>query len=133
MSLNLPFAVMSDTAKQAIIAAAAVGREQELWQYQLNIDNYTHMLATLPQGDWTEDIAPYKGVPLAQVPAALQQAVSNYTYRDQLAATLVTETIEQNKSLLVYNALVSQLPQDTAHALIQAAANPQVVISSQGT
>ncbi len=90
-------------------ADALVMRERELYQYDVNITNYTAMLADLPEGEWPENLVQYKGVPLEQVPDELDAEVDAYNYRDRLRKLLKTEKAERAKSLRVYETLLSQM------------------------
>jgi hypothetical protein len=123
--MALQFMSITDDEKQAIVADAIVGRERELWSYQLNIDNYVAMLAALPQGDWPAALAQFKQLrPEAvaeAVPMENAQAVHDLLYRDKIAYLLGTEKIEQGKSIRVLDALLTQLPAGQAQALVTAA------------
>ena len=107
---------LSITAQQhdSNIADALVMRERELYQYDLNIGNYSAMLQSLPDGEWPEQIAQFKGKPLDQVPDELDAEVETYNYRDKLKMLLRTETAERNKSFLVYQTLLAKMPTDQA-------------------
>ena len=49
------------------LALNVVHREREVHQYQINIDNYTAMLAALPQGEVPAEIAPYMDTPTEEL------------------------------------------------------------------
>lgn len=116
------------TQKQTyeVLALAVVAREHELHGYQINIDNYTHMLEALPKGAWPVHLEAYRGITentvADVVPPALHEQVSDLLYRDKIQRLLVTERMEQRKSRFVYDALVAQLPVDTAQSLVAQAA-----------
>ena len=103
------------------IADAIVGREQELFSYDINITNYEIMLATLPQGEWPENLAQYKRSTLDQVPDELDETVSQYQYRDRIKTLLKTERLERNKAQRIYEALLSQIPEADRATVIAAA------------
>ena len=99
------------------IADNVVARERELYQYDLNINNYEIMLAELPTGDWPEHLVQYKGKTADQVPDEHDDEVGDLNYRDRLRGLLKTERAERKKSELVYNTLIGQLPEnETARA-----------------
>lgn len=100
-------------------------REAELYQYDLNIDNYTAMLAQLPAGDWPEHLVQYKGKTADQVPDEYDNEVIALSYRDRLRALLKTEKSERKKSELVYETLKAQL--HTEKKALQAAVDAAVV------
>jgi hypothetical protein len=88
---------ITDQHRYETIATAVVQREHEIFHYQINIDNYTTMLAA----DWSPE---------------------EQGYKDKIAALLVTEKAEQSKAKRVYDALKAQLPADQSETLIKAAA-----------
>lgn len=94
------------------LADALVMREQELYQYDVNITNYSAMLAELPTGEWPENLVQYRGKPLDQVPDELDAEVDALNYRDRLRKLLKTEKAEREKSLRVYQTILSQMPTD---------------------
>jgi hypothetical protein len=103
------------------LAFSAVHREQEIFQYDVNIANYEAVLTSLPQGDWPENLVQYQHSTPDQIPDELDQTVLDYQYRDRLRYLLKTERIERSKSFKVYEALLSQLPADQRETLIMAA------------
>ena len=103
------------------VAEAIVGREQEIYHYDLNITNYEAMLAALPSDDWPENLVQYQRSTLDQVPDELDQTVADYQYRDRLRLLLKTERLERSKSYRVYQALLAQLPEDQKETLIASA------------
>lgn len=115
------FYTINTEAKYAAIADAIVGREREIFSYELNISNYEAMLAALPDTEWPENLVQYKNVTLDRVPDELDEQVNSYQYRDRLRFLVKTEKLERSKSVRVYEALISQLPEDQRDALIAAA------------
>lgn len=103
------------------IADAVVGREQEIFSYDINIGNYETMLPTLPQGAWPENLVQYQRSTLDQVPDELDQTVSDYQYRDRIKSLLKTERLERNKAVKIYQALLSQIPEADRVTVIAAA------------
>lgn len=112
--------------KLDFLAENVIHRTREIYHYQINIDNYTLMLAMLPAGEWPEPLAMYKKAkPEDFIPALSEidaETVSNYQQRDNLKILLATEKFQQAKSQSVLNAIVSQLPVGAEYdTLIQAA------------
>jgi hypothetical protein len=107
------------------LAINVVHREREFHQYQINIDNYTAMLAALPQGDIPSDIAPYMDTPTEDLPAFIPletiQLISDYQWRKRISVLIRTEAIEQNKVKRILDALKAQLPADQLDTLVAAA------------
>jgi hypothetical protein len=98
------------------LVAAAFGREMEYYYYQINIDNYTAMLVTLPQGGWPEELLQYKEAATDKLPESLSDdvvvTISEYQYRDKICNLLRTEKIEQSKAARVRDALKTQIGAD---------------------
>lgn len=105
--------MITEQEKQMILVVNAFHREMDIQQYQINIDNYTHMLENLPQGEWDEDISVYANSTIADLPHSLTDEqvarFTNLSYRDHLRFLIRTERNEQNKTTLIRNALKSQI------------------------
>ena len=117
----MSFYTISDQVKQNAIAEAIVGREMEIFSYDMNISNYEIVLSALPTGDWPEHLAQYQYSTLDKVPDEYDQLVSDYQYRDRIRLLLKTERLERNKAFKIFEALVSQLPADQVATLVAAA------------
>jgi hypothetical protein len=104
------------------LALNVVHREREVHQYQINIDNYTAMLAALPQGEVPTEIAPYMDTPTEELPAFIPletiQLIADYQYRKRITFLIRTEAIEQGKAKRVLDALKAQIPADQLDALV---------------
>ena len=116
------------------LALNVVHREREVHQYQINIDNYTAMLAAMPQGEPPAEILQYMSTKTEElsfdVPLETVQAVADYQYRDRIRYLIRTEAIEQNKAKQVLNALKAQIPADQLDALV---AEALVIVNAQTT
>ena len=110
------------------LAMHFVLREKEVYQYQVNIDNYTLMIAALPQGDVPSEIAQYVGtkpdnhtkiddLPMEYTDEQID-LVTKYQYRVNLKLLLRAEKAEQSKSKAVLETLRNQLPADQLDALV---------------
>jgi hypothetical protein len=115
------FYSVSNTDKYNILADNVVMREREIMSYDINITNYTAMLAALPEDEWPSHLAQYKTATLDQVPDELDDIVSQYQYRDRLRYLIKTEKAERAKSFRVYEALIAQIPEAERDTLIGAA------------
>lgn len=113
------------------IADAIVGREAEIFSYEMNITNYEIMLTTLPTDDWPNHLVQYQYVTLDRVPDEYDATVSEYQYRDRLRLLLKTERLERSKSVKIYEALLSRLPEETKADLIAAAHTRYLALTSQ--
>lgn len=98
------------------LVAAAFNRELEIYQYQINVDNYAVMLAALPQENWPDDLIQYKEAAIDKLPESLDDdailAISEHQYRDRIRNLLRTEKVEQSKSVRVRDALKVQIGAD---------------------
>jgi hypothetical protein len=98
------------------LVVAAFHREMEVYQYQINIDNYGVMIAALPQGDWPSNLLSYKNTPSEALPENLDDVsiglVADYQYRDKIRNLLRSERVEQSKAARVRDALKSQIGAD---------------------
>jgi len=123
---------MSDTItaaqKKANLAKNIVAREHEVYGYQVNIDNYTALIALLPS-EWPVELAQYQNLTpdqiVDQVPEVDIQEVSDLLFRAKILKLLKTETIEQGKAKHIYDALVSQIDPSELDALLATAAAAQ--------
>lgn len=97
----------ADELQQAIAQ-----READIAHYQVNIDNYTAMIGMLPKF-WPADLAQYRNTPPVDLfevlPFDLIQLVSDLQFKEKLERTLVTERLEQRKSMFVLKALQQKL------------------------
>lgn len=123
---------ITEESKINTLAVGCVYRENEVHQYQINIDNYNQIFSSLPQGDIPDDIAQYIGTKpenhtkLEDLPLDFSDEkialISLYQYRVQIQILLRTEKAEQAKSKSILNAMKDQLPVDTRDQLILDAA-----------
>jgi hypothetical protein len=109
------------TETEGVIAENICHREQEFMQYQINIDNYTALLAKLPQEDWPEELKQYQGLSADRIPSEHQAQCNALNYRDRIRAILATEKQEQAKSEAVLDVLIDRIPQERRKAAIDAA------------
>lgn len=121
--------IITEQEKLNNLVFHAYHRELEINGYQVNIDNYTMMLATLPTGDWPESISQYRNTPIAELPHSLTdeevQLATDYNYRDYLRNILRTEKAEQSKSIRLLDVMKTQIGQDYS-TLVQAFKATQV-------
>lgn len=120
---------MTPEQKNAFLASNVLHREAEIEAYQINIDNYSLMLAALPDGEWPEGLKQYAGTSVENLPDDMSedtvQTISDYQYRDRLRKLLRSERMEQGKSQRVLNALIAQIPEDKRALVLEEAAAHQ--------
>ena len=111
------------------LVVAAFHREMEVYQYQINVDNYGVMLAALPQGDWPSNLLNYKGTTTDALPEHLSDSdvglIADYQYRDKIRNLLRSEKVEQSKASRVRDALKSQIGADYDALIAAYKANQQ--------
>lgn len=98
------------------LVQAAYYRELEVYQYQINIDNYNVMLSALPTDEWPMHLGMYVNTPIDQLPIAMTDQdvdlVNDYQYRDRLRVAVRSERAEQSKAARVLEALKTQIGAD---------------------
>lgn len=114
---------ISEEERLQTLALNVVSREFEVSSYDLNIRNYTNILASLPSGEWPEQILPYKGIDIGSVPHEHVEMFATYSFRDRLDYLLRTEVNERTKSYMLYQAMYNQLPTDQIQTLLDWAYN----------
>jgi Tfp pilus assembly protein PilO len=105
-----------------IISNAYVGRVQEVHMYQINIDNFTIMLAGFPSDNISDELSHYLDVEIKDLPESLTdeevQLITDYKYKAELTKRIRTEKAEQSKAQRVLDALKSQIPADQLDTLV---------------
>jgi hypothetical protein len=108
--------MLTDQEKQAGLVMNAFHREMEIYGYQINIDNYTTMLAALPADAWPADLEAFKTVKTEDLPDELSDdqvaQIGDYQYRDRLRVLVRTEKAEQNKSMRIRDVIKAQIGAD---------------------
>lgn len=112
------FTSLSQLDRDVIVAHNIHAREMELFTYELNKENYKHILGSmkdLPE-EWPEELVQFQAMSAQQLSDTVSteklELTNQLAYRDRLRHLLITESIEQEKSLKVLNALLSQLPDE---------------------
>jgi len=93
-------------------------RIDEVAGYQVNIDNYTAILALLP-AECPDRLTPYiassiEALAETTMPFEDLEILSDLKFRKQLSARLISEKLEQRKSSLVLTVLKARMEQDYA-------------------
>jgi hypothetical protein len=105
--------MISDQEKLAALVMNSFHREMEIYGYQLNIDNYSTMLLTLPVDGWPSDLEAFKPVKTEDLPDELTDEqvaqIADLQYRDRLRVLVRTEKAEQNKSIRIRDVLKAQI------------------------
>ena len=111
------------TAADAILA-----REDEVKHYQINIDNYTEILATFADlpATWPDLLVQYRGLTVAQIQTLdvdddTFTTVSRLQHRDRIRSLLRSEKAEQAKSQATLTALINRIPAERLESALAAA------------
>ena len=108
--------MLTDQERQAGLVMNAFHREMEIYGYQINIDNYTTMLAALPADDWPADLEAFRSIKTEDLPHELTDdqvaQIGDYQYRDRLRVLVRTEKAEQNKSIRIRDVIKAQIGAD---------------------
>jgi hypothetical protein len=88
------------------LALAIEMREQEVYQYQTNINNYTAMLAACITDPWPQRLLPYRGMGRDQLAQAIADdddldLASQLAFRDELRFRIRSEKMECSKSKMM--------------------------------
>lgn len=108
--------MITDDEHKDNLVAHAFGREREEYDYQVNIDNYTAILAGLPTGDVPTEIGPYMHLKVEDLPLSMDDAtvqlIADYQFRNRVQLLLRTERIEQSKTRRVKDVIKAQIGPD---------------------
>lgn len=94
------------------LAMAIEMRENEVYQYQTNINNYSAMLAACIQDSWPQRLLPYRGMGRDQLAQSIADdddldLASQLAFRDELRFRIRSEKIECNKSKMMLASAVA--------------------------
>ena len=107
----MPHSTITNQEKEDQALVAILSRETEVQDYQVNVDNYTTMLLTLPSTGWPDTLKQYKGFTNQQIAERVSDAdmdvVSDLVFADRVSFLLKTEKLEQRRAKMVYDALVA--------------------------
>jgi hypothetical protein len=97
---------ITQTEHDKNLALAIEMREQEVYQYQTNINNYTAMLAACITDPWPQRLLPYRGMGRDQLAQAIADdddldLASQLAFRDELRLRIRSEKMECNKSRMM--------------------------------
>jgi len=105
--------VVTQTEHLDTLVTNSYHREKEVYQYQVNVDNYTVMLTGLPQDNIPTSLANYANTEIHDLPWDMDDAdvqmIAQYQYRNKLRSLLRSEKVEQNKARLILEALKAQV------------------------
>jgi hypothetical protein len=88
------------------LAMAIEMRENEVYQYQTNINNYSAMFAACIQDPWPERLLPYRGMGRDQLAQSISDdddldLASQLAFRDELRLRIRSEKMECNKAKMM--------------------------------
>ncbi len=92
-------------------------RENEVYQYQININNFESMIANLSglPNQWPAHLVQYRGMSRDQMAAAIEdddelEVAAGLSFRDELKMRIRSEKMEQQKAKMVLDTLVGNCP-----------------------
>lgn len=92
-------------------------REQEVYQYQINVNNFESMIASLGNLPvvWPAHLVRYKGLTRDEMAAQIEddadlEIASGLAFRDELRMRVRSEKMEQRKAKMVLDTLVNGCP-----------------------
>jgi len=103
---------ITQTEHDKNLALAIEMRENEVYQYQINVNNYSAMLAACIQDPWPERLLPYRGMGRDQLAQAIADdddldLASQLAFRDELRFRIRSEKMECGKSKMMLAAAVA--------------------------
>ena len=106
------------------LAMAIEMRENEVYQYQTNINNYTAMLAACITDAWPQRLLPYRGMGRDQLAQSIADdddldLASQLAFRDELKFRIRSEKMECAKSkMMLITAVASAVDIDKIRVII---------------
>lgn len=96
------------TSRYDTIYRNIVHREQEVFDYGFNIENFERMLAKLPP-EWTQDIQAIADCPPDEQAALV---VAQHRLRDEVRKRLINERVQLQTSRIALEVLLEMIPPD---------------------
>ena len=115
---------VTQTEHDKNLAMSIEMRENEVYQYQTNINNYPAMLAACIQDAWPERLLPYRGMGRDQLAQAIADdddldLASQLAFRDELRFRIRSEKMECNKAkMMLATAVASAVDIDRIRGII---------------
>ena len=96
------------------IAVSVEMRETEVYQYQININNYQAALDGMTKEAWPQRLLPYRGMVRDQLAMAIENdddlmLASQLALRDEVKFRLRTEKMEQAKSRMILDSIMASV------------------------
>jgi hypothetical protein len=103
---NAPNGGITQDEHDKNLAMAIDMRENEVYQYQTNINNYTAMLAACIADPWPQRLLPYRGMGRDQLAQSIAddddlELASQLAFRDELKFRIRSEKMECNKAKMM--------------------------------
>jgi len=108
---DAPNGGVTQTEHDRNLAQSIEMREQEVYQYQTNINNDSAMLAACIQDPWPQRLIPYRGMGRDQLAQAIAddddlELASQLAFRDELKFRIRSEKMECNKARMMLDIAV---------------------------
>jgi hypothetical protein len=98
---------------EVVLAQSILQRENEVYQYQMNVFNFQSILDGMANLTWPAHLLPYRGMGREQLAANVMNdndldLAAELMFRDELRTRLRTEKIELRKTTMMLESLVGQ-------------------------
>jgi len=98
---------------EVVLAQSILQRENEVYQYQMNVFNFQSILDGMANLTWPTHLLPYRGMSREQLAANVMNdndldLAAELMFRDELRTRLRTEKIELRKTTMMLESLVNQ-------------------------
>lgn len=117
--------IINNAKRESDLADSIVSRTHEVYNYDVNIQNYELMLLSLPQDEWPEHLVAYQGIDghdaAFACPAEYIEELAQYQMRDQIQNLIKSEKMERAKAAAILSAVDAQLTGPNRAAAIEAA------------
>lgn len=117
--------IISAAQRQADLADQIVMRTHEVYQYDMNIQNYEAILASLPTDEWPDRLAAFRGMSDHEAAFACDPAdvglLGQYQLRDRARNLIKSEQVERAKAAAMLSVADAQLTGPGRDAALEAA------------
>ena len=119
--------MITNDEHQKNLVANALHREQEIYSYQLNIDNYTAALDSLPAEELPDDLRQYDGQDPNALPLSLtdeqHDLIVRCNYRNGLSRRIRAERAQMLNAVTMRDVLKAQIGADYDALVVAEKAN----------
>ena len=113
--MPIEYQTLSADQRDLLLAEAIHGHEMQHYQFDMQVKMETEILAALPEGDWPQEIARFRGlgrdeiIRRATTPEEMALA-QQYAHRDHIRGRLSGAVVERQRVEAFHASVLSQLP-----------------------